>query len=293
MRLLLKFISLQDVEYKQIHRYLIHGFIYNLLRDTEFAWLHSYKGFKFFNFSNIFPVENLKTDKEYNLIISSPNRKLIEVLYKKLKEIEFFKLGIFEFKLIKLKKFDLKLDFPWETATPIILKKGFNVYLSDGFSIIKVFSKTLDHFKEFKKEKIKVSGEIKEISLHDIKLLDKNKFRIVKIDDVYYDFRKNDSFFDWLNDLKENSLLKFKAFTGSEFYFEEPLFDEFEYRKEISVKARLKERGDVVYIGTLWKKLNVLRKLDNEEKRFYKFLLDTGLGILNSMGFGFVNVKNK
>ena len=119
----------------------------------------------------------------------------------------------------------------------------------------------------------------------------KNKYKIIKIDDVYYDFRNNDSFFDWLNDLKENSLLKFKAFTGSEYYFEEPLFDEFEYRREITIKVRLKNRGDVIYIGTLWRKLNVLRKLDNEEKRFYKFLLDTGLGILNSMGFGFVNIK--
>ena len=80
-------------------------------------------------------------------------------------------------------------------------------------------------------------------------------------------------------------------FTGYELYFEEPLFDELEFRKEAAAKVRIKERGDVIYIGTLWKKLNVLRNLDKSEKSFYKFLFDTGLGSLNSLGFGFINVK--
>jgi len=46
---------------------------------------------------------------------------------------------------------------------------------------------------------------------------------------------------------------------------------------------------DVIRIGTLWKKLNVLRSLDREEKKFYYFIMESGLGILNSLGFGFVN----
>jgi len=95
-----------------------------------------------------------------------------------------------------------------------------------------------------------------------------------------------------LEELKKNSIIKYRSFTGSEFELEDNLFDELEFRKTVSIKVRIKERGDVIYIGSHWKKLNVLRRLDNEEKRFYKFLLDTGLGILNSLGFGFVNPKD-
>jgi len=293
MRILINFTSNQNVKYDLIHRYLIQGFVYSLLKDTEFAWLHSYKGFKFFNFSNIFPVEDLKEGKEYNLIFSSPNKKLINVLYKKLKEIKVFKLGVYSFELKKVKKFDLKLKFPWITATPIVLRKEKEVIISDGFKGYKVKVKNVDQIKElgFKKEKVKIKlKEIKEINLEDLKYLDKNKFRIIRIKDVYYSFKKGDSMFQWLEDLKNQSLLKFHLFTGSNFYFEEPLFDELEFRKEVAIKVRLKNRGEIIYIGTLWKKLNVLRKLDNVEKKFYKFLMDCGLGSLNSLGFGFINL---
>jgi len=298
MRILLELKSLQNAEYRLIHNYIIQGFIYNLLKDTEFAWLHSYKGFKYFNFSNIFPVEDFKIDKEYRLIISSPNKKLIRILARKLKELKGkeIKLGSLSFILKKIKVFDLKLRFPWETATPIILRKGKEAILTNGFQFYKVFLKDINILKElgFKKEKIKIEiRNPKEISINDLKTLDKNKFRVIKIKDVYYSFEKGDSLFQWLEDLKKQSLLKYHLFTSSEIYFEEPLFDELEFRKEVAVVLRLKNRGEVIYIGSLWKKLSVLRKLSISEKKFYKFLLDCGLGSLNSLGFGFVNIKWK
>jgi len=284
-------VSCQDAKYKLINNYIIQGFIYNILKDTEFTWLHSYKGFKFFNFSNIFPVEDFKTGRKYKLVISSPNEKLIRVIYRKLKTYREIKLGALNFKISRIKKFDLQLRFPWKTATPVILKKGKVAYLSDGFCVFKVFSKDAGVFREFKKEKLKVIAKVKEIRLSDLKYLDKNRFRIIKIDDIYYSFKKGDSLFEWLRDLKQQSLLKYNIYTGYELYFEEPIFDELKFRKEVAVKARIKNRGDVIYIGSLWDSLNVLRKLDRSEKMFYKFLLDSGLGVLNSMGFGFINIK--
>ncbi len=296
MRILLSLKSLQNAKYKLIHNYIIQGFIYNLLKDTEFAWLHSYKGFKYFNFSNIFPVENFKIDKEYKLLISSPNKKLIRVLARKLKELKGreVKLGSLNFILKKIKVFNLRLKFPWETATPIVLRKGKEVIITDGFKFYKIFLKNINVLKElgFKKEKIKVKIENpKEIDLDFLKNLDRNKFRIIKIKDVYYSFKKGDSLFEWLEDLKQQSFLKYHLFTSSEIYFDDPLFDSLEIRKEVAVVLRLKNRGEVIYIGSLWKKLEVLRKLSTSEKKFYRFLLDCGLGSLNSLGFGFVNVK--
>lgn len=39
-------------------------------------------------------------------------------------------------------------------------------------------------------------------------------------------------------------------------------------------------------IGTLWKNLE---KFNMDDKRFYRFLMDCGLGEKNSLGFGMVN----
>lgn len=64
MRILLEMGSLRDAKYNLVHSYIIQGFIYNLLKDTEPAWIHSHKDFKFFNFSNIFPVEDYKKLKK-------------------------------------------------------------------------------------------------------------------------------------------------------------------------------------------------------------------------------------
>ena len=60
------------------------------------------------------------------------------------------------------------------------------------------------------------------------------------------------------------------------------------FEKPVSIRIKMKGK-DVIFIGSLWKRLNVLRKLDREEKKFYMFLLDVGLGKLNSLGFGFLN----
>ena len=296
MRLLLELKSLQNAKYDLVNNYVIQGFLYNLLRDTEFAWLHSYKGFKFFNFSNVFPVEDFRLDKTYRFVVSSPNKKLISTWYEKLREVKgsCVKLGTLEFTLKNVKKFDLKLRFPWITATPIVLKKEKEVWISNGFSLFKTRTNNIEALKEmgFKKEKIKINPRHeREVKLEELKYFDKSEFRIIKVRDIYFSFEKGDSLFAWLDALKQQSLLKYNLYTGYDFYFEEPLFDELEYRKEVSVMLRIKNRGEVIYIGTLWKKLSVMRRLDKSERNFYKFLLDTGLGNHNSLGFGFMDLE--
>ncbi|MGC9079699.1 MAG: CRISPR-associated endoribonuclease Cas6 [Nanopusillaceae archaeon] len=293
MRILIKLKSLQNAKYEIIHGYIIQGFIYNLLKDTEFAWVHSYKGYKYFTFSNIFPIKDFEIDKEYQFIISSPNKKFILVLYKKLNEIDKnIKLGTLDFEIINIKKFDLELKFPWRNYTPIVLRKGKEVYISNGFNHLKIFLKDVKILKEkgFIKQKLNLKlDNVKEISIKDLDNIPKDKYRIIKIKDIYYEFKKGDNFFEWLEDLKRQSIEKYNLYTGKEFNFDEPLFDSLELHKEVSVSLRIKDRGDIIYKGSLWKTLNVKRKLDPSERKFYKFLMDTGLGSLNSLGFGFIN----
>lgn len=284
--------SLQNANYNSYNRYEILGLIYKLLKNTKFEYLHSHKGFKFFNFSNIFPVEKFEKDKEYNLIISSPNKELIKVIKSRIKEYpeRILQIGKLKFEIKKVKTFDLKLKFPWKTSSPIVLRKGKYAFIYDGKNEYRVFLKNVKILKDlgFKKEKLNIRQNFKNITQEELNNLPKNS-KIIKISDVYFSFEKGDNFSEWLQELKRNSIEKYKEFFNEEIEIEGNIFEEFKYKREIPIKMRIKNK-EVIFIGTEWEKLNVLRKLSREEIKFYKFLLDCGLGSLNSLGFGFVNI---
>ena len=92
MRLILKFRAEKNSEYDSVNKYTIQGFIYSLLHDTAFSNYHEVKGFKYFTFSNIFPVTNFQKDETMNLIISSPKQGFIMLLKEVLKNKEKIKV---------------------------------------------------------------------------------------------------------------------------------------------------------------------------------------------------------
>ena len=297
MRLIIRFEPQEDIAYSQIHNYLIQGFIYSLLKETEFEKLHDLKTFKFFCFSNVFPITDFKKFEEKMLIISSPNKYFIDCLYKRLKEVNEFKLGIYSFYLKGVKKIRNKLKLPWQTATPIVLNKGKEAFLYDENRniVYRVFVRDIGILKKLGLKKVKIG-----VNKEKVKTLEKNlstfdleylkNLKIIKIKDLYYSFQKEHNFTEWLEDLKRNSLIKYNLFFNKNFYFEEPIFEELKYDKEVCVdNIKIKGKGYARFIGTMWKKLNVLRKLDKEERMFYYFIQECGLGRLNSLGFGFVN----
>ena len=117
MRLLLKFHNNKKINPFKISKFEIQGFIYSLLKDTRFHYLHDLKGFKFFSFSNVFIVNN-----EYNLIISSPNSKLVKTMYYKLRTIDNLRLGDEKYVLININLINLPKKFNYfKTSTPIVL----------------------------------------------------------------------------------------------------------------------------------------------------------------------------
>ena len=106
MRLLLKFYNKKKINPFKISKFRIQGFIYSLLKDSRYNFLHDMNGFKFFCFSNIFMIKN-----EYNLIISSPSSKLIKTLYYKLKTIDNILLGDEKYVLINSKLINTPKQF--------------------------------------------------------------------------------------------------------------------------------------------------------------------------------------
>ena len=118
---------------------------------------------------------------------------------------------------------------------------------------------------------------------------------------LYRDSRKNEYFkFHahkdlnfFLNRLKENAEKKYNAFYGDDFHLEGPIFDRMvpklrrNGKLDVYVKV-LKNGRPFPIIGSNWELLEKHR-IKAEEKKFYEFIMDTGLGEKNSLGFGFLN----
>ena len=129
MRILLSLQPICDIKYNNDYHYYIQGFIYNILRDTDYHYVHDKKGNKFFCFSNIFPYNSiLRKNRYYYLIISSPDNRLIESIHKNLSKCigksVFF--GSMKFNIISLKTFSIDIlsskAFKLKTETPIIIR---------------------------------------------------------------------------------------------------------------------------------------------------------------------------
>lgn len=230
--MLIKFNPLKNCDYNSINKYDIQGFIYSLLKDTEFKNYHDVIGFKFFNYSNIFPISDFKQDNLKTLIISSPSSAFIKILYYQLSNMDIFRLNKYYMEIIKVKL--IKKTFFSNsviTGTPIVLFEDNHV----------------------------------------------NK---------YYSFEKNLDFNFFFNRLKNNSIKKYVAYTGDDIEENFNIFDVFEFNREVSIRLSIRDNSFII-IGSLWKNLG--KEINKNNKKFYNFLFDCGLGEKNSLGFGFIN----
>ncbi len=120
MILLINIKTKENFIYKEINQYFTQSFIWSLLKDTEYSEMHDKPNFKFFSFSNIFPINDFNEKETKQFIISSPDKQFIETLAEKLNNIKQFNLGIHIFELNRVKKFSANLSQNWQTGTPIV-----------------------------------------------------------------------------------------------------------------------------------------------------------------------------
>lgn len=128
MRILIQLKVLKDCNYDLKYFHKLQGFIYTLLKETEYKILHDKKNYKFFCFSNIFPLGDLKSGEVKKFIISSPDRVFIKILMNKLEELKDLRkainIGEMLFEIEKITPFNLKLKRSLKliSATPIIIR---------------------------------------------------------------------------------------------------------------------------------------------------------------------------
>ena len=104
---------------------------------------------------------------------------------------------------------------------------------------------------------------------------------------TYLSFKRNDDLRFFMERMKDNALKKFNAFYNDDFTMDGPIFDLLQFKKEVVVKLK-KEEDEFAIIGTMWKSMEKMY-VGREYRKFYMFIMDTGLGEKNSLGFGFVN----
>jgi CRISPR/Cas system endoribonuclease Cas6 (RAMP superfamily) len=233
--------------------------------------------------------------RKYSFLVSSPYEPFIKELFRAVKSRlgEEVRIGEVKFRISKVRKFKLDLSFPWQTATPIVLKKGKEVYIYSSGKVYKTLVRKLKDIKKYDFVKVNVKDLIKRkptIQINPSKLKNLREGFLVYVKDVYFSFKQGGTLGEWLELLRENSLEKYKSFFSEiDLELGGEIFDVLEFRREVSLKLTIKGKP-IVFIGTTWKVLGINRRLDKEEKKFYEFLMDCGLGVHNSLGFGFVNL---
>jgi len=252
MRLLFKLRPVKNCEYDLKYFHKLQGFIYNLLKETEYGILHDKAGYKFFCFSNIFPIGDMKVGDVRNLIISSPDRIFIKFLKDKLSEFigtnKPLNIGEMQFELesISAIRTRLRRNYRLISATPIVIRIPEKNY--EKYNIPKRFRKRR-----------------------------------------YVYWRPEYSFEAFVKQLEENLLKKHNEFYKENFEIER-IFEMYKLIKGPVINHAIINGKEQIFVGSLWE--FIFSYLSKEQKKILEFGIDCGFGERNSLGFGFINVKN-
>ena len=257
MRLLVKLLCTEIVSYETQYHYHLQSFIYNLLRDSKYNNLHDKEGCKFFCYSNVFPVNDLQEGDNRTLIISSPDRGVIEYFYKALNPTSGeIRIGRMRFRVKSCHPINVKipegLSFTLVTGTPIVIRIPRERYKVYGIEP----PRNYDYL--FWRAEHPIEAFISQIENNLLK--------------KYYEYYGHSSGADVKP--TEYPLQPFS------------LFQRLKFKKQISTKILMKNTEQIV-IGTLWEFI-----FDGlQDTKMMQFALDAGFGERNSLGFGFMNLQ--
>ncbi len=247
MRLLLVLRSKGTFSYLTNYHHKLQGFLYALLRGSDMDYLHNLPGYKFFSFSNIFPIQSIHEGDTRNLIIASPDEIFIRAIFRNLLENYLHTpiyIGhmVFELESIKLLNPRIGQSCRFVAATPIIVR----------------------------------------IPRHRFSSLPGGNWE-TKYDYTYW--RNSLPLELFVEQITANLAKKYRA------YFDRPLEEEHLFPACLFLKQVCNHviigGREVKLIGSLWE--FYFEAIDQEMRRVLRFALDTGLGELNSLGFGFIN----
>ncbi len=130
MRMLIDAHVLNDVFTDQPNKAGMQGFFYGLMARTKFSKLHERQGFKFFCFSDVFPLSQCRRGGDIKVIFSSPLSSMVKEMGTYLKKCLdsgdvhqcVFNWGGWKVLITGVKVFDVPLRRDWITGSPIALR---------------------------------------------------------------------------------------------------------------------------------------------------------------------------
>src|SRR3989338_3946280 len=145
MRLLIKLRSLKACAYDKKYYHKLRGFIYGLQRESKVFNRHVLQGYKYFCYSNIFPVEDMRNGERRSLIVSCPSTDWIDWLRGRLERYHDTKkpveIGEMQFSIEELKSLMPRIGRRAKliTGTPIVLRIPKEKYRHYGISSTRPF----------------------------------------------------------------------------------------------------------------------------------------------------------
>ena len=252
LRLLVRLKALRRAVYNLAYHKDLQGLVYRFLRNSEFQTLHDKKGYKYFSFSNLIPPSRtIDEGSNKTLIIASPDSQLIKTISGGLAQ---FQDGTVCIGNMTFKVETIRVfnhDLPQDPISGSTLTSGTPIVV-----------------------------RISQSRLHEYGITPKQPYN-------YIYWRKEYTPTAFLKQLEENLVKKFNE------YYEEKLepcqiFERLQFKKQVAVPLRMKGRQTTV-IGTLWN--FHFTSLNGVRRGLIQFALDAGLGEMNSLGFGFMNLK--
>ena len=101
----------------------------------------------------------------------------------------------------------------------------------------------------------------------------------------YLYWRKEYPFNAFMKQVEENLIKKYSEYYGTP-PLEQPLFEQFIFKKQVCNHITM-ENKEIKLIGSIWQ--FPFNSLSGQRRELAQFALETGIGELNSLGFGFVN----
>jgi len=223
-----------------------------MIKETEYKLLHDKKGVKFFCYSNIFPIGDMKTGDKRNVIVSSPDAFFIKILKNNI-EKNFvdtkspINIGEMQFEVSQLSLIGTRIrnkGVKLISATPIVIRIPEKNY--DKYQIPENYRKK-----------------------------------------GYVYWRPQYSFEAFVKQLEENLIKKYNEFYKTNFEIER-IFEIFKFIKSV-VNHVIIDGREQMMVGSIWE--FQFSYLNPKQKKILEFGIDAGFGERNSLGFGFMRVR--
>jgi len=253
LRVLVRLRAQGTFPYQLAYHHDFQGFIYSLLLGTRYQSLHDKERYKFFCFSNLVPpTRMISQDSLRTLMISSPDEAFIETIQRRL-------LGL-QGSAIRLGSMTFRIAGV-EPSRPMLASSPLQeTALTSGTPIV---------------------VRIPPYRWKEYGIQPKRNYRF-----VYWRAEHTPTTF--IKQLEENLWKKYCGYFSAKEQPELSLFEKLKFRRQVAVPLRMRGQETTV-IGTLWD--FHFGPMDETKRAILQFGLDAGFGEMNSLGFGFMNVR--